>query len=316
MRVTPGMTADNALYNLQQGRSKLDKINEQIASGVIVNRPSDDPIATRQILDLENKVKEGDQYLSNITKGNLWLNVTDTTLTSMGDIIDLAKKAVNDVSGTTSNNPTESESINARKTAAEQLRQLKSQLVDLGNTELQGQYIFAGFYNDTKPFNTTGTLNVPNTNGVINTEVDAKSYVQINYSGDKLLHGVGVAGGKDVFTALDNLINEIDPAINQTGGVPNAMNVTTIQNEAKNLEQAGTQVADARSEIAGRMTRMDSAKNILTRNRSTITGLISDGQNVDYAKAGVELSQQQTAFQAALSATAKITQLSLLDYLK
>ncbi|KAF0219387.1 MAG: flagellar hook-associated protein 3 [Geobacteraceae bacterium] len=314
MRVTPAMTADNALFNLQQGRSKLDKIQEQVASGVIVNRPSDDPIASRQILDLENKVKEGGQYLSNITKGNLWLNVTDTTLTSIGDIIDLAKKNVNDVSGTSTTDPTQSESVNARKIAAEQLRQLKNQLVDLGNTELQGQYIFAGFYNDTKPFNTDGTLNVPGTSGVINTEIDAKSYVQINYSGDKLLRGGG--GGANVFTALDNLINEIDPAINQTAGVPDAMNVVTLQNEAKNLEQARTQVSDARSEIAGRMTRMQSAENILTRNKSTLTGLISDMQNVDYIKAATELNQQQTAFQAALSATAKITQLSLLDYLK
>jgi len=38
-------------------------------------------------------------------------------------------------------------------------------------------------------------------------------------------------------------------------------------------------------------------------------------QNVDLAKAGVELSQQTTAFNASLAATAKITQLSLLNYM-
>ena len=41
----------------------------------------------------------------------------------------------------------------------------------------------------------------------------------------------------------------------------------------------------------------------------------SSTQNVDYAKLGIELSQQQIAFEASLSATAKLSQLSLLDYM-
>ncbi len=32
MRITANMTADNSLYNIQQGRAKLDKLNEQIGS--------------------------------------------------------------------------------------------------------------------------------------------------------------------------------------------------------------------------------------------------------------------------------------------
>ena len=68
MRVTPGMTADNALYNLQKGRTVLGRLQEQITSGSIVNRPSDDPITTRQLLDIENKLEKGEQYQSNITK--------------------------------------------------------------------------------------------------------------------------------------------------------------------------------------------------------------------------------------------------------
>jgi flagellar hook-associated protein 3 FlgL len=36
---------------------------------------------------------------------------------------------------------------------------------------------------------------------------------------------------------------------------------------------------------------------------------------VDYIEAATQLTQQQAAFEAALAATAKITQLSLLDYL-
>ena len=69
MRITPGMTSDNALYNLQKGRTLLNRLQEQISSGSVINRPSDDPITSRQLLDIENKIDNGEQYLSNITEG-------------------------------------------------------------------------------------------------------------------------------------------------------------------------------------------------------------------------------------------------------
>ncbi|WP_243688129.1 flagellin [Geotalea toluenoxydans] len=63
------------------------------------------------------------------------------------------------------------------------------------------------------------------------------------------------------------------------------------------------------------MMRLDNAKTMIVNNQNTLKNIISSKQNVDYAKAATELSQQQTAFEAALSATAKISRLSLLDYI-
>jgi flagellar hook-associated protein 3 FlgL len=62
--------------------------------------------------------------------------------------------------------------------------------------------------------------------------------------------------------------------------------------------------------------RLESAKNLIARDQSTALGIISDRQNVDLAKAATELNQEKTAFEAALAATAKISQLSLLDYIR
>ena len=87
MRVTPGMIADNAIYNLQQGRATMEALQEQISSGSIVNKPSDDPLTTRQLLTLQNEIDAGKQSSSNITKGTLLLNVADTALGGMSDIM-------------------------------------------------------------------------------------------------------------------------------------------------------------------------------------------------------------------------------------
>jgi flagellar hook-associated protein 3 FlgL len=300
------MTADNAVYNLQQGRSALENLQEQISSGSVVNRPSDDPLTTRQLLDIQNQISAGDQYSSNITKGTLLLNVTDTALTGMSSLMQQVKKITGDmVNGNT--DPT------ALAGAVSNLTQLKAQLVDLGNTRLGDQYVFAGFKNS-PPFDAAG--NFSGTDDLLNLEIGQGSQLATNVSGGQLLRGgtppaaVGAgatAGGSpvDVLGGIDALIAAIS-----------ANNKSGIADGIKNMKAAADQVNASRADVAGRLVRLDNMKSMITNNQNTLKGMYGDIQNVDYAQAGVQLSQQTTSFNAALSTTAKLTQLSLLDYMK
>jgi flagellar hook-associated protein 3 FlgL len=296
MRVTPGMTADNALYNLQKGRTILGRLQEQIASRSVINRPSDDPITTRQLLDIENKLEEGDQYLSNITKGDLWLNMSETALEGMSDFINQARK----VAGTIGSGSSDS---TVRTNAASQLTELKKQLVDMGNTQLGDQYLFAGFKTDTAPFSKSNNTYY-GTGDDISVEIDKGSLAAINIAGDSLLKGTGGYGSVDILQTFDNLITAITNN-----------DVSSIQSESAKLDESMNQIANAISDVGSRMNRMESAKTMITRDQSTLSGIISDTQGIDMIQAATELNLQQTAFEAALSATAKISRLSLLDYL-
>ena len=296
MRITPGMTSDNALYNLQKGRTLLNRLQEQIASGSVINRPSDDPITTRQLLDMDSQLDKGDQYLSNITKGNLSLSMTDTALQGMADIIAQAKKTVGTITSGSSD-PT------VRENAASQLEELKKQLVDLGNTQLGDQYLFAGFKNSTPPFSTADN-SYSGTSDEISIEINQNSPAGITIAGDTLLKGTGSYGSVDIFETLDAIIAAI-----------NSNNPADIQSNAAKLDASSSQINNARSDVAGRMIRFKSAETMITRNQATLKGIVSDTMGVDYIEAATQLNKQQSAFEAALAATAKITQLSLLDYL-
>ncbi|MRR53119.1 MAG: flagellar hook-associated protein 3 [Deltaproteobacteria bacterium] len=296
MRITPGMTSDNALYNLQKGRTLLNRLQEQIASGSLINRPSDDPITTRQLLDMDSKLDSGEQYLSNITKGNLSLSLTDTALQGMADIIAQVKKTAGAITSGSSDQT-------VRENAASQLEELKKQLVDLGNTQLGDQFIFAGFKNSTPPFSMANN-DYSGTSDELTIEIDRNSPAGITIAGDALLKGTGSYGGVDMLETLDKIITAI------RDNIP-----ADIQENAKLLDSSANQINNARSDVAGRMIRFKSAETMISRNQSTLQGIVSDTMGVDYIKAATELTQQQASFEAALSATAKITQLSLLDYL-
>src|SRR4051812_14217888 len=145
MRITQNTSAESSLYYIQQGRGKLDKLQELTASGRNVNRPSDDPIAARFLLDIGDKLKAGDQYISNIKKGNTWQQLSSTALAGMADMMQLAKQITNTVTNGSSD-PTILQNV------ASQLKTLKQQMVDMGNTQFGDQYLFGGAKDSTAPF--------------------------------------------------------------------------------------------------------------------------------------------------------------------
>lgn len=308
MRITANITADNSLYNIQQGRAKLDSLQEQVASGRITNRPSDDPIAARLLLDIGDKLKAGDQYQSNIKKSTIWQQFTNTALTGMADTLRLAKQ----LAATMTNG---SSDLTERQNAVSQLQVLKQQMVDMGNMQLGDQYLFGGAKNTTPPF--TNVVSPPaavtdyytGDETVLDIEIGQSTTQKMNIPGNRLLSAGTAAsqpyGATNILKAFDDLITAV-----------NANDVAAIQTGATALEAGAKQITNALTDVASRLSRLDSTSRMNENNKNTLETILGNTQNVDYAKLAVELTQQQTAFQASLSATAKVTQLSLLDYLR
>lgn len=308
MRVTSNMSADNSLYNIQQGRAKLDRLQELTSSGSNVNKPSDDPINSRLLLDIGDKLKAGDQYLSNIKKSTTWQQYTDTALTGMSEIMRLAKKQIGTITNGSSD-PT------VRQNTVSQLQALKQQMVDMGNMQLGDQYIFGGAINTTPPF--TNVVSPPaavtdyytGDETALNVEIGNNTTQQMNIPGNQLLSAGTAAskpyGSTNVLKAFDDLITAV-----------NANDVPGIQAGAQALEDGAKQIINAQSDVSARLTRLDTMTKMNQNTRNTLETVYSDTQNVDYAKLAVQLNQQKIAFDASLSATAKLSQLSLLDYLK
>ncbi|QEM69861.1 flagellar hook-associated protein 3 [Geobacter sp. FeAm09] len=303
MRITSNMTANNAIYNLQQGRSRLDKLQELSTTEQNINRPSDDPIAARILMDIGDKLKATDQYSSNITKANTFMTVTNTALTGISDFLAQAKSLVNSVSSG-SNDATERQTVN------DQLVALKKQIIDMANTQSGDQYVFGGADSSTPPFNTANNTYAGD-GTQLQIEVAQNSTQAMNLTGDRVLKGTGTSpsyGTTDILQTFDNLIAAV-------GDSTTPSNVTAIQQGAKDLETGAKQIANAQSDLAARMIRLENMTKMNTSNKNTLEDIASNIQYVDLAKLGVQLTQQQNAFSAALSATAKISQMSLLDYL-
>ncbi|HPX60146.1 MAG TPA: flagellar hook-associated protein FlgL [Deltaproteobacteria bacterium] len=300
MRITANTSADNSLFYIQQGRAKLDKLAELIASGQNVNRPSDDPISTNMILGIADKLKTGDQYLSNIDKTKIQMQITGTALQGMYDTLKIAR----DLANSLVNGSTDTQTLN---NAVSQFQTLKQQMIDYGNVRNGETYLFAGADSMTAPFSGTAPY-YGGDETTLNINIADSSTIKLNIPGNQILTADTAVsqpyGSTNILEAFDNLITAVG-----------ANDVAGINAGAQALIAGAKQVNNAQTDIATRQIRLNSMEQMNSNNRNTLLTVVGDIQTVDYAKLGVELTQQQTAFNASLSATAKLTQMSLLDYI-
>jgi flagellar hook-associated protein 3 FlgL len=297
------MSAETSLYNIQQGRARLDRLQEAISSGLNVNRPSDDPINSRTLMEVGDRLRAIDQYSSNINKATSWLKFTSTALDGITSVVNLAKKVAGTINSGSSD-PT------MRQLAYNQLVDLKKQLVDMANTQYGDQYIFSGANSTTPPFNNANN-NYAGDSTQLTIEIVQNTTHTLNVTGDRLLKGTGANpsyGTTDIFATMDNLIAAVGDSTNQT-------NVAGLATASAELQNGSVQLNIATSDILSRITRLDNMTKLNENNKNTLLAISTKIQEADYAKLGTQLNNEKTAYEASLSSTAKISQLSLLNYL-
>jgi flagellar hook-associated protein 3 FlgL len=82
------------------------------------------------------------------------------------------------------------------------------------------------------------------------------------------------------------------------------------------LDKSGDQLKSAVSEIGSRYNRISQMKESAQDRLLSVTSQLSDIEDIDLPKTIMDMQLQQTSYQAALAATAKVIQPSLIDFLR
>ena len=89
-----------------------------------------------------------------------------------------------------------------------------------------------------------------------------------------------------------------------------------IEASMEEVEELIQNTALSMAEIGSRMNIIESQEAVMDETRIRFESLISDAEDLDYSTAVTELSAEMLALEAAQSSFAKISQLSLFDYLR
>jgi len=154
MRISTNTMYDMGVAGMQQATSDLIRTQQQVSSGRRILTPSDDPVASARVLDLTQSQSINKQYDTNTGSATSSLGMEESTLASVGNLIQsMQTTAVYAGNGTLNNSD--------RASLATELRANYQELLGLANnTDGNGLYLFSGYKGVTKPFVETSLGNV------------------------------------------------------------------------------------------------------------------------------------------------------------
>jgi flagellar hook-associated protein 3 FlgL len=296
-RVTQNMMSRAALDGLQTGLGRLSRIQEQLSTGKIINRPSDDPSGTTSAMRLRTARSDQQQYARNADDGLGWLNQIDTTLSSATIEVRRARELGLQGANTGSMNAT------SREALAVEVDKIREGLVGDANATYLGRPVFGGITAGDQAYDTTGKFvgqAAPVAGGVSRTVADGVT-IRVDSEGPSVFG----ADGDSVFDHLTALSAAL------RGG-----DATAIRDAVGAVTGDGDRITMAQADVGTRTARIEKAKSAAEDADLSLASRLSDVENTDLPKATVELQLQQVAYQAALAATAKVMQPTLLDFLR
>lgn len=207
MKSTQSTTFRSLNAELGSINNRLEDLRNQAATGKKLIRPSDDPAAIRPVLSARTQIRSTDRFIESLAISLDRLENQDGYLDQAENLLVSAKEtAINAINGSMSDADL--------ATLADQIGYIKTEMLTVANAQVGGQYIFAGFQEDSAPFvEDGGVISYQGDSNIKRLETSPGEYVQTNLDGAKLFMGMtdtdgdGILEktGENVFEVLTNL---------------------------------------------------------------------------------------------------------------
>jgi flagellar hook-associated protein 3 FlgL len=302
VRITQRAIAQTSLQGLNGNLAAIGRLQEQLTSGKVLNKPSDSPTGTNRAMQTRRDIDSVMQQARNISDGKGFLDGADKALQTM-----LAQtRRVRDLTVQAANVGATSET--SRQAIATEVASIRQSLLGVANLAIQGQPIFGGATAGTKAYDevTGAYVGVGGAGGIgvipLTRRVSDSEAIRIEITGPEAF---GDPATGDLFAVVKGIADDVvagDPAV--------------LAEHLKALDGAITSMLTAAADLGIRSARLESAEEINLDRQLTLQAALTEVEDVDLPRTIMELQMQQTGYEAALSATAKAIQPTLVDFLR
>ena len=324
MKISTNLMFERAAHQMTSAQTNLAKSQAQMAQGKQIINPSDAPDQASTVQRLKSILSRQDSYQTALNTVQNRLQGEDSTLSSVSDLLIRAKEIA-----VQANNDTLSSSN--RKALGVELQGLRDQMLSLANSkDASGNYLFAGSRSTLPPFvsNAGASPQYVGDQTRMNVMVGENRSMQINRSGTDVFTPVnrsldnGKTEGVGFFTALDDLIKAVNTPERSAvvSSVPGSNSVMTqhakMQRGLGELDDMLQGLTSAQASIGSGLKGIDQQQSVIEDTVLNIKTTLSSVEDLDYTKAITKMNQQMMALEAAQSSFAKISQLSLFNFIK
>jgi flagellar hook-associated protein 3 FlgL len=296
------------IANLGQIQQELAVANEQVASGLKITVPSDDPDQISSLLQLRSDLASNTQIQTNLTLAGSDAQAADNALSASIQLMDQAVSVATEGANATTTAASQQE-------LAQQVQAIQQQMVTNSNTTVQGRFIFSGDDDGTQAYTFDSTATATN---CVDQGSTAQSTRQIedpqggSFAASKTAQQIfddtnsdGSYANDNVFQALYSLYHAL-----VTGESSAAIGATL-----SNLQAASDHLNSMQEFYGGVEDQIQNAQTFANTNNTQLQTEIGNTEDADIPTAVMELTQASAAEQAALQMQAKMPTSSLFDYL-
>ena len=290
------------LAQLNAIKSRMDRAQKQLSSGLRVTDASDSPDQISELLSARSSLASTQTTNHNLSRVKTEVDSAEAALQQASKAIEQAR-----VLGTQGANTAETAAT--RKTLGDQVGAVIEHIVGISRTVVEGRYVFSGDSDQTAPYSVDLTQSNPigNYQGSPNATRTVQHPNGTTFPVSETAQQVfdPPAASDNVFSSLVALRSAL--LNNDSTGISSALNTlgTASSYFERQLATYGTaqnRVADAAS--YGSSLELD------------LKTQLSDIQDADLTQSILELQQAQTAQKAALQAKASVQPTSLFDFLR
>jgi flagellar hook-associated protein 3 FlgL len=294
MRITQRAVALTSLQGLNRNLDAVGKLQQQLTSGRLINAPSDSPTGANRAMQTRADQTATAQQSRNITDAKSWLEQTDSALQNMSATARRVRDLTVQGSSTGGNSPSSSQAL------ATEVASLREGLLSLANGQVSGRPLFGGVTAGPKAYDSTtgaylGTSGTPVTRRVSDTET-----IRVDISGPEAF---GPAGN-DLFAIVDRIATNL------------VSNPAGLATDLADLDTVMKTMSGALADIGSRAARIEQVEQVNSDRQLSLSSQLAETENIDLPNTIMRLQMQQVGYEAALSATAKALQPTLLDFLR
>ena len=309
MRITNSMMITRTMRNQNTNLEKKNKWNHDLSTLTNLHKPSDDPIRVSRTLRLESDISMSNQYKDNIESAKSWLEKTESAFNEINSVYQSIRElAVQGANGILKNEDTQK--------IAQEIKELKNHLIQIGNDTYLGRHIFTGYKTDVRLLNDDGSYNAGTNpdeidfatlkDEIIQYKVGDSQHIAVNITGDRVFGPpVGADNKPQLFADIDELLTALNAGEHEDASA----SIAKMDEQLKVLLQV-------RGEVGAKVNMIDVMSERMSDVNVNLKDLLSKTRDTDVAETQIQLVTAEAVYRASLAVTARIIQPTLVDFLK
>lgn len=307
MKISSNQYYEVLTKQLAKQQESIGELQTQLATGKKTAVPSSDIESSLEGLSIKSVLQKQAAYETNLSYVKDRLTIEESVVTGFQDYVYRLK----DLAITASSGTYSDEDIGFMKAEAEGVLE---ELISLSNSrDSQNTYLFSGTATNVRPFQrqADGSIAYKGNSAELNIQVDSGYEVQINSSGVNLAGQIerstngGSTQNLDIFAVAKDFIAAL--------GTNTKADISRSIDE---FDELGNQVGGQIANLGIRQNLLEERLEIIEEKKTVYEQLLSNIEDTDYSEAITSLSSDMLALEAAQNTFAKVTQMSLFNFLR